>query len=214
MRVVCQILEAFGGASGLHTNLAKSEAFPIGWLHRGANRRCLGNFPGEEGLFPMHLSWAAAQPLHYSRLKAAHFQPVIGKLGARLAAWRGKHFTRAGRVLLCRSVLSAMVIYHLPVFRLPKWVIRRIEKIQRGFLWMKPGVAPGARPHPLVNWGMVCRPKKLGGMACSTRRDLGMPLRMRWSWYSWMDQSRPRHGIVPGLHRRLGWRRCQVSVLT
>lgn len=29
MRVVCKILCAFGDASGLWTNLAKSEAFPI-----------------------------------------------------------------------------------------------------------------------------------------------------------------------------------------
>ena len=44
-----------------------------------------------------------------------------------------------------------MVIYHLAVFKLPKWIIRKIERIKRDFLWMKPSAAPGSRPHSLVN---------------------------------------------------------------
>ena len=46
-----------------------------------------------------------------------------------MAGWLGKHFTRAGRVLLCRDVLSSMIVYHLAVLKLPKWIVKRIEKI-------------------------------------------------------------------------------------
>ena len=77
--------------------------------------------------------------LHHSRLKATYFQPLIYKIGARLAGWWGKHFTKAGKFVRCRSVLTAMVLYHMAVFKLPKWMLWRIEKIKRSFLWMKPG---------------------------------------------------------------------------
>jgi hypothetical protein len=69
--------------------------------------------------------------LHHSRIKAKNFQPLLDHLGARLAGWWAMHFTRAGRVLLCRSVLSSMVLYHLAIFKLPKWIIKRIERIKR-----------------------------------------------------------------------------------
>ena len=35
-----------------------------------------------------------------------------------------------GRVVLCCSVLTSMVIYYLVVVKLPNWVIKKIEKNQ------------------------------------------------------------------------------------
>jgi hypothetical protein len=76
----------------------------------------LAVFPARRGSFPCTY---LGLPLHHSRLKAVYFQPLIDKIGKRLARWWGKLFTRAGKVILCRSVLSSMVLYHLVVFKLP-----------------------------------------------------------------------------------------------
>ena len=96
----------------------------------------------------MHLSWPTAAPL---KTQGGTFLASPGQTRSQTSRLVGKTFHKGGGVLLCRSVLSAMVIYHLVVFKFPKWIIRKIERIKRGFLWMKPSAAPWSRPHSLVN---------------------------------------------------------------
>ena len=116
MRVICHILKVFGDATRLRMNLQKLVAFPIRrtedqiWV-------ALAVFPAKRGSFPCTY---LGLPLHHSRLKAVHFQPLLNRIGARLAGWWGRHFSGVERVLLGRAVLSSMVIYHLVVFKLSK----------------------------------------------------------------------------------------------
>ena len=133
LKAITKILEVFGDATGLKTNLTKTEIYPIR-CEENQIAEALTCFPARRGSFPCSY---LGLPLHYARLKATNFQPLIDKIGARLAGWRGKHFTRAGRVILARSVLSSMVTYYLTISILPKWVLKRIDKIRRGFIWMK-----------------------------------------------------------------------------
>ena len=145
--VVSKILEKFGDATGLHTNLAKTEIFPIRCTDAQI-AAALTCFPARQGSFPCTY---LGLPLHFARLKAANFQPLIDKIGARLVGWRGKHFTRAGRVILAKAVLSSMVTYYLRIFILLNWVIRRIDKIRRGFIRMKGTADQNTTSHSLVN---------------------------------------------------------------
>jgi hypothetical protein len=135
-------------------------------------------------------------PLHHFRLKEIHFQPLVDKLGVRMAGWWSKNFTKAGRVLLYQSVLLGMVIYHLAVFNLPTRIIRRIERIKRSFLWMKPGAAPESLPHSLVNLSSVCRPKELGGLGIFNIEKFGGAMRLRRPWFAWTDESHPWQGMA------------------
>lgn len=54
-----------------------------------------------------------------------------------LEGWKCKLIPRGGRMQLVNSVLSSIPIYFMACFRLSKWVIKRLDKIRRGFLWGK-----------------------------------------------------------------------------
>jgi len=61
-------------------------------------------------------------------------QPLIDRVASKLPTWKGKLMDKEGRLTLVKSVLSAMPVYFLTVFSLPKWTIKKIDKIRRSFL--------------------------------------------------------------------------------
>jgi hypothetical protein len=87
---------------------------------------------------------------------------LLEKLEKCLVGWRGKLISRGGRLQLLNVILSSIPVYYLSCFQLPKWVLRRIDKIQRDFLWAK---FEGAELEiSLLNWDVVCLPRKHGGL--------------------------------------------------
>ena len=83
-----------------------------------------------------------------------------------------------GCVTNIKSVLSSIPIYFLSCCRCPKSVMRKIEKIQRDFLWND---SMQKRKYHLVKWESVCKPIDQGGLGiCSIEKVnkalLGMAL--------------------------------------
>ena len=189
--IVKQILNSFGAASGLITNTQKSAVYPI---------RC-------EGLSLQHIMEAfqcpiksfpctyLGLPLHTRQLCRVDIQPIIDKIGARLATWKGKLLNRAGRLRLINTVLTSLPMYHLTVFRLQKWAIKKIDKMRRGFLWKGTEEAQGG--HCLVQWARCLRPKNFGGLGILDLDLFSRALRLRWLWYQWTDTGRPWTGTEP-----------------
>jgi hypothetical protein len=96
---------------------------------------------------------------------------------------------KSERLILVNSVLSSVVLYYITVFPLSKWIIKKIDKIRRGFLWH--GNDDVRRGNCLVNWRRVHRPKKLNELSVLELQNFNMALRIRWQWYRWTDPSKP-----------------------
>jgi exonuclease III len=181
------ILDVFADATGLRTNLDKTEVFPI---------RCegvdladaLSAFPAKLATFPGRY---LGLPLHIRRLRKVDLQPLIDKYGARIPGWRGRNLTRAGRVSLSKTVLTPTVTYHSTVIPLPKWAVRKLDKLARNFIWNADDSENANGGRSLVNWKVVCTPKNLGGLGVVDLDRFGRALRLRWPWYEWMDPDRP-----------------------
>jgi hypothetical protein len=125
------LLNCFGSASGLVTNMNKSYAIPI---------RCEEHVV-QEGYNVLRCSLAAfpcsylGLPISDRKLKRIDLMMWIDKIADRLPNWKARLLNLAGRTTLVRFVLSAIPIYLLIAIKIPKWVIKSIDKIRRGFLW-------------------------------------------------------------------------------
>jgi len=126
-----RILAFFGDCSGLKINISKTEIFPIR-LVDSVVTQLLQNFPGKIAKFPGKY---LGLPLHIRKLCKVEVQPLIDKIGARLPGWKGRLLSAAGRETLVKTVLSAQPIYHMTVFPEQKWLINRIDRLRRSFLW-------------------------------------------------------------------------------
>jgi hypothetical protein len=179
------LLMQFGEATGLCANTHKSKLFPI---------RCegldiphvLGQLQVKQGKLPCRY---LGLPLRIGRIRREDEQVLVDKVAGKLSRWKGKLLNKSGRLTLVNSVLSAVVLYHMTVSPLSKWVIKKIDKIRRNFLWH--GSDDARRGHCLVNWKIVQRPKKLDDLGVLDLQNFNRALRLCWQWYKWRDPSKP-----------------------
>ena len=67
--------------------------------------------------------------------KSKFWEPVLTKLKARISVWKGRFLSLAGRICLIKSVISAVPLFYLSIFKAPNSIYQSIIRIQRRFLW-------------------------------------------------------------------------------
>ena len=157
MDVTFYILQLFGNASGLVTNIQKSSVQPI-QCNVDHKETIQAHLPCQMVEFP---TTYLGLPLSLHKLTRAQIQPIIDKIADQLPRWKADLLTKAGRKFLVQFVLTSMLIYLAMAMDLPSWALRSIDKIRRGFLWKGRKEARGG--HCLLAWPKVTRPMELGG---------------------------------------------------
>lgn len=127
-------------------------------------------------------------PLGANMNTSAAWKPVISKIENKLAAWKVKLLSRAGRLTLIKSVLNSLPIYYMSMFRMPKIVAQKIVKLQRRFFWGTS--ANGEMAPPMVKWSSIELPKTHGGLGVGNILHKNLMLLFKWWWrYSKCDNS-------------------------
>lgn len=182
-------LKSFGDISGLMKNCSKSLVAPI---------RCnnvdlpdiLQSFPAQPSTFPVKY---LGLPLTVKRLKRIHFQPLEDKIAAQLTPWMGKHVAAPGRMVLVKSVITAITIFYMTALNLPVEVMKKIDALRRAYLWAGCDKVTGGKCK--VNWDQVCKSKLHGGLGILNLQNFAAALRLCWLWFDWQDPIRPWSGL-------------------
>ena len=164
----------FEAVSGLKINLNKSEIIPLG---RVDNVESLAVELGcRVGSLPTRY---LGLPLGATHRASGVWDSIEERFRKRLSSWKRQYISKGGRLTLIRSTLSSLPIYFLSLFRMPKIVCARLEKIQRDFLWG--GGNLDRKPH-LVNWKTVCLEKSRGGLGVRGLSVMNQALLCKWCW--------------------------------
>jgi len=63
------------------------------------------------------------------------WEEVVERVRKRLSKWKGKFISMAGKLCLIKSVLSALPLFYLSLYKMSVLVSKEIVKLQRNFLW-------------------------------------------------------------------------------
>jgi hypothetical protein len=151
------MLNSFTESTGIHVNYRKSNIYLINVSDQ--KMKILANtFHCKIGSMPFTY---LGLPLGIQRPNLGAFLPLIQKIEKRLAS-TSIFLSQAGRLQMVNAVFSSLPTYYTCTLKLPKTVIKHIDKLRRHCLWR--GADLNAKKPPQVAWKSVCKPKFQGGL--------------------------------------------------
>ena len=151
------LMDVFADCSGLRINRANSEFIGFG-MSRDEEDQCLRALGTPLGTLPIRY---LGLPLSTGQICGADWQSVVGKVEQRLEGWKTKVLSKGGRLVLLKSVLSAIPSFYLSIFKIPVSIERKLSGLMRRFFWTW---SKEGRGMALVAWEDICKPTGQGGL--------------------------------------------------
>ncbi|CAN1836497.1 Putative ribonuclease H protein At1g65750 [Linum perenne] len=108
-------------------------------------------------------------PILHEWVTSHTYQEILDRIDKKLAGWKVKTLSLAGRVTFAQSVLAAIPAYAMQTFVLPANTCEEIDRRIRKFVW---GTTEEERKVSLVSWEKICLPKEKGGLGLKMARQL------------------------------------------
>nr|XP_017228424.1 PREDICTED: uncharacterized protein LOC108203774 [Daucus carota subsp. sativus] len=173
------ILQGFQLLTGLKINFDKSQLYGIGQDKDlvGNWARILGCAVGGDSFIYLGME------VLKSSSSVRYWDPLIGKVKKKLANWKGKSISMAGRAVLLKAAIDSLPTYWMSLHKIPRTVIKDIDRIRRKFLWSytKSNGEVSNKMHSLA-WENVCRPKEEGGLGLKLLEEKNASMLFKW-WH-------------------------------
>ena len=137
-------------------------------------------------LFHFHTT-AFEEGIHYLKLfikpnayQKQDWAQLLEKLDKRLKLWCHRWLSRAGRLVLVKSVLEAIPVYWMTLAQIPKGILEKARRICFRFLWRG---KQEAQVTPWVRWGKIAVPKGFGGWGLKKNFLFAKSLEAKGSWW-------------------------------
>lgn len=118
-------------------------------------------------------------PITGKKLKRSDCEFIVEKLRNKLASWKAKFLSFAGRQVLAQACLNAIPNYYSQVCFLPATTHSDIDRIIRNFLQ---GSTDDTKKMHYVNWNTVCLPKSKGGLSLKSAREANFANMAKLQW--------------------------------
>ena len=168
-------LDKYGATSGQIVNQDKS-TFYMGesYSYRRKRVRRVLNF--KSGVAPFVY---LGVPIFKGKPRRCHLQAIADKAKSRLASWKGKLLSMAGRVQLVKDVFQSMLLHSFSVYLWPSSLLKHLVVCARNFIWSG-DVA--TKKLVTVSWRKLCCPKKEAGLGLRDLPALNKAALLTLSW--------------------------------
>eukprot|EP00253_Pinus_taeda_P006893 PITA_06893 len=104
---------------------------------------------------------------------------LVAKLEKRLSGWSYRYLSRAGRLVLIKSVLEATSVFWMELAWIPRNILRRLQEMCNRYLWN------GNQDKIIfawISWKNITLPKKWGGWGLKELPGFAMALAAKMGW--------------------------------
>lgn len=157
-REFARILTVYEESSGQQINMDKSSIFispNVKEDKRGRLKRGLGISSVMKGEKYLGL------PMILGSSKRDFFGGIKERIGKRIAGWKERFLSKAGRETLIKSIAQAIPTFAMSCFSFPKTLLKDIRSMVANFFW---GQMKKERKIHWVSWNKLCSSKGRGGI--------------------------------------------------
>ncbi|BFG33690.1 hypothetical protein CerSpe_199640 [Prunus speciosa] len=175
-RIMKNCLDSFCQMSGQTVNFDKSAIFcsPNTGTAIAKEISCICGSPLTD-----NLGIYLGMPLVHSRVTRHTHNRLVDRVHKRLASWKGKLLSLAGRATMIQAVTAAIPIYAMQTAKLPASICKDLDRVNRNFFWG--GSGKKQKVH-LCQWDLACTPKRKGGLGFKRTTDMNQALLAKTSW--------------------------------
>ena len=143
-----------------------------------------------------HEKYLGLPPL-VGRGKKKAFNRIKDQVGRKIASWKGKLLSSAGREILIKAVTQAILTYTMNCFKIPDSLCSELNSLIRNFLW---GQRDKERKLAWIAWENMCKPKADGGMGFKDLKAFNLVLPAKQGWRLIQNPGSPTHRVLKAKH--------------
>ncbi|CAA7040260.1 unnamed protein product [Microthlaspi erraticum] len=104
---------------------------------------------------------------------------VVERVSSKLAGWKGRVLSLAGRITLTKAVLGSVPVHTMSACKLPESTAKALDRVSRDFVW---GSTAEKRKQHLIGWERLCQPKAEGGLGIRKSNLMNKALLAKVGW--------------------------------